>query len=140
MLDPKTEQLLKRAEEALTDWVRTYAPEMCDGGHVAETYEKIMRRGGTLYYIGELRADILDHLAEDKGVAHHIKADSTTVEEFRSTLRTLEENYTKIVDMTKSYPVIITFANERFVLENERDLVKLNQAIKGAIYAYEHHK
>ena len=57
-------ELLQRAEQALTHWTRMYASELCNENHVAETMQFMMREGGTLYYIASLRRDILEHLKQ----------------------------------------------------------------------------
>ena len=43
---------LEAGQQALTDWVRTYAPEFCDGTAVEEARRRI-EAVGTLAYIAE---------------------------------------------------------------------------------------
>lgn len=50
--------LLERSEQALSDWVTTYAREMCDDVHVAAARDRIMGGGGTLAYAAALTDDI----------------------------------------------------------------------------------
>ena len=47
--------LLDALDTALTDWVRTYAPEHCYPDYVAESVKRIADGGGTLAYIADLR-------------------------------------------------------------------------------------
>ena len=48
--------LLADLDNALLDWLRTYASEECKPEHVAESTQRIFDGGGTLYYIARLRA------------------------------------------------------------------------------------
>ncbi len=43
---------LDEVKVALNDWVRSYAPELCNEEHVAETRERL--KDGTLYYISKV--------------------------------------------------------------------------------------
>ena len=56
--NPALRQLLADLDTALTDWIRTYAGEMCDIADVAESWERIAKGGGTLAYIADLRERI----------------------------------------------------------------------------------
>ena len=42
---------LQRAEDALDDWINTYASDLCDPARVAEAKVRIYDGGGTLHYI-----------------------------------------------------------------------------------------
>lgn len=55
---------VKQADTALTDWVRSHAPELCDAGRVRHTRERICANGGTLAYIANVRAAIAEALAK----------------------------------------------------------------------------
>lgn len=46
------------ADLALTDWVRSYAPEMCSTGSVRASFSRVYAAGGTLAYIAGVRAQI----------------------------------------------------------------------------------
>lgn len=51
-------QLLIDLDTALADWMRTYAPELCDDKDAHESARRIWKHGGTLAYIAELRERI----------------------------------------------------------------------------------
>lgn len=57
----EAEPLLLRLDNALTDWLRCYAPEEFTDEQLAETRARL--HGGTLAYIAELRRDIKVGLA-----------------------------------------------------------------------------
>jgi len=59
--------LLKDLDDALTHWVRTYAPEQCAQGQVSETARVLFNEGGTLCYIAHLRQRIRACAAAAKG-------------------------------------------------------------------------
>lgn len=40
---------------ALDDWLHTFAAELCNENAVAESYERIHERGGTLAYIADVQ-------------------------------------------------------------------------------------
>lgn len=48
-------ELLKEVEQALNDWIVSYAPEFCTKKDVIETTVRIRSNGGTMSYITELR-------------------------------------------------------------------------------------
>lgn len=55
----KTElQLLLDLGDALDHWLHQHAPEMCDRKQVTATWMFMMKNGGTLAYIADLRQRI----------------------------------------------------------------------------------
>ncbi len=46
---------LLRSNAALDDWVRTYAPELCENEHLKETRKRIIEGGGTLAYVADIK-------------------------------------------------------------------------------------
>ena len=59
-------QLLDDLDDALTDWIRTYAADMCSQEKVAQSLRRINDGGGTLYYIAALRQRINAALTKDR--------------------------------------------------------------------------
>ena len=59
---------LLRSNQALDDWVRTYAPEFCGDEHVEETRKRITEGGGTLAYIADIREGNKKALGGEKNV------------------------------------------------------------------------
>lgn len=47
--------LLTEVEQALDDWIVTYAAEWCDEAQVKAAWKRIMDNGGTLAYVTDLR-------------------------------------------------------------------------------------
>lgn len=58
---------LKAADCALTDWVRSYAPELCDSNHLRESSKRVYEAGGTLAYIAGVRMKIKAALSRARG-------------------------------------------------------------------------
>lgn len=52
---PNTTPLLAEVEQALDDWIATYAPEFSDRKHVEAARKRLMDNGGTLAYVTDLR-------------------------------------------------------------------------------------
>lgn len=48
-------ELLFEVEQALDDWIITYAPDLSDENAVRESWARIMDGGGTLSYVTNLR-------------------------------------------------------------------------------------
>ena len=53
---------LRAADTALTDWVRSYAPEMCYSKYLKESRSRVYEAGGTLAYISGVRQKIVSAL------------------------------------------------------------------------------
>ena len=60
---------LKAADTALTDWVRSYAPEMCHKASLKESSTRVYMAGGTLAYIAGVRQQIKNALKRARGKA-----------------------------------------------------------------------
>ena len=52
---PNTTALLVEIEQALDDWIATYAPQFSDPKHVEQARKRLMDNGGTLAYVTDLR-------------------------------------------------------------------------------------
>jgi hypothetical protein len=50
----KAREALEESQQALNDWVVTYASDMCDEKTVQEARERIVAAGGTLAYIANI--------------------------------------------------------------------------------------
>lgn len=48
-------EALLRSNDALDDWVRTYAAELCGDKYVEESRKRIREGGGTLAYIADVK-------------------------------------------------------------------------------------
>lgn len=53
---------LQAADQALTDWVRSYASDQCSVKSVQESGLRIFAAGGTLAYIANIRKQIKEAL------------------------------------------------------------------------------
>jgi hypothetical protein len=63
------EAALKRAGQALNDWVVVYASDMCDDATVGQTKRRIWDAGGTLAYVAEINTVLAALLPQQKGNA-----------------------------------------------------------------------
>lgn len=61
------DNLLDECLVALTDWLYTYASDMCDPQDVEKAYKRIGDGGGTLAYIASLREKVIKNL-EDRSL------------------------------------------------------------------------
>lgn len=59
-----TRLALRAADRGLLDWLHMHASDMCDPAQVHESSMRIDTQGGTLAYIGRLRAQIAPLLTE----------------------------------------------------------------------------
>lgn len=66
-----------------------------------------------------------------------LQTNNSTIVDFRKALSMLTEEFEYLVEQIKRYPVILTFANERFVFENRDDIQSAIDNINGAILQYE---
>jgi len=63
----RTLALLRDLDKALTNWIRTYAPEQCASKSVMDTqFYLLYHAGGTLYYIAKLKQRIKAELKGNK--------------------------------------------------------------------------
>ena len=59
------------------------------------------------------------------------------VDVFRGAAAALKSHLTKLVEMTKEYPVECSFAGYRFVFERETDIRELISALDGKLTAFD---
>lgn len=55
--------LLKDVEQALDDWITTYAADHCSPEHVQSAWKRILDNGGTLAYVTDLRERVSKAIA-----------------------------------------------------------------------------